>query len=97
LPNYTLTWSNPPYTFDGSLFPFHEIGGYVIHWGEVEKEPPDLVVKIVWHPNFCETDDTPSFTFPDSHIPQGATYVGVMIYDTGFNYSRIKWIPIPPF
>jgi hypothetical protein len=97
LPNYTLTWSNPLYTFDGSLFPFHEIGGYVICWGEVEKEPPDLVVKIVGHPNYCETDDTPSFTFSVMHIPQGATYVGVMIYDTGFNYSRIKWIPIPLF
>ena len=93
-----LIWSNPQYKLDGSLFHFHEIGGYYIYWGKLSDTSHVLTRVIIGERRPREASLTPFFKFSrhPNDIPLGAIFIGVSIYDTKFNESRIAWVPIPP-
>jgi parallel beta-helix repeat protein len=100
-PCVLLTWDAPTYYPDGSLFHFHDIGGYIVHFGSAKSagnatgtSTLDQVVKPFLNPFFLDASTT-EFSIPLNKIPRDATHLGVLIYTVRYAPSRILWIRIP--
>ena len=100
-PCVLLTWDAPLYYPDGSLFHFHDIGGYIVHFGATKSagNAPGAstihqVVKPFLNPIFLDASTT-EFSIHYNQIPRDATHLGVVIYTVRRAPSHILWIRIP--
>ncbi len=93
---YYLFWDTPTYYPDGTLFHFHDIGGYIVHFGEQESTGNPISDRInpVGRPQYVIASTT-EYSFFDFEIPRDATHVGVIVYTVRGAHAEIQWISIP--
>jgi parallel beta-helix repeat protein len=93
---YYLFWDAPTYYPDGTLFHFHDIGGYIVHFGQEENQTGNTMGTIspIGRPEYVSASTT-EYSFFVFEIPRDATHAGVIIYTVRGAHAEIQWIRIP--
>jgi hypothetical protein len=95
---FYLTWNAPTYYPDGTLFHFHDIGGYFILFG-IEQSGGDTSagsstndIKPILGPEYVDASTTEYYFWM---LPREATHVGVVVYTVRGAHAETQWIRIP--